>query len=32
MNGEVTKRYVDPGTMVKDTTPILTLMDLTWSR
>ena len=28
MNGEVTKRYVDPGTMVKDTTPILTLMDL----
>ena len=29
MNGGVTKRYVDPGTMVKDTTPILTLMDLT---
>jgi multidrug efflux pump subunit AcrA (membrane-fusion protein) len=28
MNGEVTKRFVDPGTMVKDTTPILTLMDL----
>ena len=28
MNGGVTKRYVDPGTMVKDTTPILTLMDL----
>lgn len=29
MNGGVTKRFVDPGTMVKDTTPILTLMDLT---
>jgi multidrug resistance efflux pump len=28
MNGKVTKRYVDPGTMVKDTTPILALMDL----
>lgn len=28
MNGGVTKRYVDPGTMVKDTTAILTLMDL----
>jgi membrane fusion protein (multidrug efflux system) len=28
MKGRVTKRYVDPGTMVKDTTPILTLMDL----
>jgi multidrug efflux pump subunit AcrA (membrane-fusion protein) len=28
MNGEVTKRFVDPGTMAKDTTPILTLMDL----
>jgi len=28
MNGGVTKRYVDPGTMVKDTAPILTLMDL----
>ncbi len=28
MNGGITKRYVDPGTMVKDTTPILTLMDL----
>ncbi|MBM4333255.1 MAG: efflux RND transporter periplasmic adaptor subunit [Deltaproteobacteria bacterium] len=28
MNGEVNKRHVDPGTMVKDTTPILTLMDL----
>jgi multidrug efflux pump subunit AcrA (membrane-fusion protein) len=28
MNGSVTKRYVDPGTMVKDTTAILTLMDL----
>ena len=28
MNGGVTKRYVDPGTMVKDTTPILILMDL----
>jgi len=28
MNGEVTKRFVDPGTMVKDTTPILTLMDI----
>ncbi|MCX5906791.1 MAG: efflux RND transporter periplasmic adaptor subunit [Deltaproteobacteria bacterium] len=28
MNGGVTKRFVDPGTMVKDTTPILTLMDL----
>ncbi len=28
MNGAVTKRFVDPGTMVKDTTPILTLMDL----
>ncbi len=27
MNGGITKRYVDPGTMVKDTTPILTLMD-----
>jgi multidrug efflux pump subunit AcrA (membrane-fusion protein) len=29
MNGGITKRFVDPGTMVKDTTPILTLMDLT---
>ncbi len=28
MNGKITKRYVDPGIMVKDTTPILTLMDL----
>lgn len=28
MNGGITKRYVDPGTMVKDTTAILTLMDL----
>lgn len=28
LNGGVTKRYVDPGTMVKDTTPILTIMDL----
>ena len=28
MNGGVTKRYVDPGTMAKDTAPILTLMDL----
>ena len=28
MNGGVTKRFVDPGTMVKDTTPILNLMDL----
>jgi membrane fusion protein (multidrug efflux system) len=28
MNGAVTKRFVDPGTMVKDTTPILTLMDI----
>jgi HlyD family secretion protein len=28
INGAVTKRFVDPGTMVKDTTPILTLMDL----
>jgi len=28
MNGKITKRYVDPGTMVKDTTPILALMDL----
>jgi multidrug efflux pump subunit AcrA (membrane-fusion protein) len=28
MKGGVTKRFVDPGTMVKDTTPILTLMDL----
>ncbi len=28
MNGGVTKRHVDPGTMVKDTTAILTLMDL----
>jgi multidrug efflux pump subunit AcrA (membrane-fusion protein) len=28
MDGGVTKRYVDPGTMVKDTTPILTLMDM----
>ena len=28
MNGGVTTRYVDPGTMAKDTTPILTLMDL----
>jgi multidrug resistance efflux pump len=28
MDGGVTKRFVDPGTMVKDTTPILTLMDL----
>jgi HlyD family secretion protein len=29
MEAEVTKRFVDPGTMVKDTTPILALMDLT---
>ena len=29
MNGGITKRYVDPGTMVKDITPILTLMDFT---
>lgn len=29
MNGGITKRFVDPGTMVKDTTPILTLMGLT---
>ena len=29
MNGGVTKRHVDPGTMLKDTSPILTLMDLT---
>ena len=29
MDGGVTKRFVDPGTMVKDTTPILTLMDVT---
>ncbi|MBI5969319.1 MAG: efflux RND transporter periplasmic adaptor subunit [Deltaproteobacteria bacterium] len=28
MDGGVTKRFVDPGTMVKDTTAILTLMDL----
>lgn len=28
MNGKITKRYVDPGIMVKDTTPILTMMDL----
>jgi len=28
MNGGITKRYVDPGTMVKDTSPLLTLMDL----
>lgn len=28
MEGEVTKRHVDPGTMVKDTTAILTLMNL----
>ena len=28
MDGGITKRFVDPGTMVKDTTPILTLMDL----
>ena len=28
MNAGITKRFVDPGTMVKDTTPILTLMDL----
>jgi multidrug resistance efflux pump len=28
MNGGVTKRFVDPGTMVKDTTAILNLMDL----
>lgn len=28
IKGGVTKRHVDPGTMVKDTTPILTLMDL----
>ncbi len=28
MDGGVTKRFVDPGTMVKDTTPILTLMVL----
>jgi multidrug efflux pump subunit AcrA (membrane-fusion protein) len=29
MEAGVTKRFVDPGTMVKDTTPILALMDLT---
>lgn len=29
LKGGVTKRHVDPGTMVKDTTPILTIMDLT---
>jgi HlyD family secretion protein len=28
MDAGVTKRFVDPGTMVKDTTPILALMDL----
>jgi len=28
IKGGVTKRFVDPGTMVKDTTPILALMDL----
>lgn len=28
MNGIVTKRYVDPGTMAKDNTAILTLMEL----
>ncbi|PKN63766.1 MAG: hypothetical protein CVU57_17680 [Deltaproteobacteria bacterium HGW-Deltaproteobacteria-15] len=28
IKGGVTKRFVDPGTMVKDTTRILTLMDL----
>jgi HlyD family secretion protein len=28
MNGGITKRYVDPGTMLKDTTPILAMMDL----
>ncbi len=28
MNGKITKRYVDPGLMVKDTTPILAMMDL----
>lgn len=28
LHGGVTKRHVDPGTMVKDTTPILTIMDL----
>jgi HlyD family secretion protein len=28
IKGGVTKRFVDPGTMVKDTTPILCLMDL----
>lgn len=28
MNGIVTKRHVDPGTMVRDVTPILTLMDV----
>ena len=28
MNGGITRRHVDPGTMVKDTSPILTLMDL----
>lgn len=28
MDGGVIKRYVDPGTMVKDTTPILNLIDL----
>jgi len=28
MNGGITKRHVDPGTMVKDIHPILTLMDL----
>jgi membrane fusion protein, multidrug efflux system len=32
MNGGVTKRFVDPGTMVKDTTPILAVMDLTEMR
>lgn len=28
MSGGITKRYVDPGTMAKDTTPILAMMDL----
>lgn len=32
MDGGVTKRFVDPGTMVKDTTPILSIMDLTEMR
>ena len=32
MDGGVTKRFVDPGTMVKDTTPILAVMELTEMR